>query len=174
MSGKFLSYDDKGNNQPTQWTGNYELFYDAEGRLVKSISTDSDEERITWTGGNPTEVWWGTVDSYDLIDKASYGTVPNKTNLDLNWFVVLETEGWAFASGDSNNLFPLIGLTGKRSEHMAETVYSLGVPGSGSTYKYECRYQTDADGLLTKITRKYQKSSAEPYEVAEMAITYTE
>mgnify|MGYP007069432432 CR=1 FL=1 len=68
-------------------------------RLVKSISTDSDEERITWTGGNPTEVWWGTVDSYDLIDKASYGTVPNKTNLDLNWFVVLETEGWAFASG---------------------------------------------------------------------------
>ena len=174
VSGKFLSYDDKGNNQPTQWTGNYELFYDAEGRLVKSISTDSDEERITWTGGNPTEVWWGTVDSYDLIDKASYGTVPNKTNLDLNWFVVLETEGWAFASGDSNNLFPLIGLTGKRSEHMAETVYSLGVPGSGSTYKYECRYQTDADGLLTKITRKYQKSSAEPYEVAEMAITYTE
>ncbi len=174
VSGKFLSYDDKGNNQLTQWTGNYELFYDAEGRLVKSISTDSDEERITWTGGNPTEVWWGTVDSYDLIDKASYGTVPNKTNLDLNWYVELEPEGWAFASGDSNNLFPLIGLTGKRSEHMAETVYSLGVPGSGSTYKYECRYQTDADGLLTKITRKYQKSSAEAYEVAEMAITYTE
>lgn len=174
ISGQFLRYEDDGNDQWSQYSGSYELFYDAEGRLVKSISTDSDEERITWTGGNPTEVWWGTVDSYDLIDKASYGTVHNQTNLDLNWFVVLETEGWAFASGDSNNLFPLIGLTGKRSEHMANSVYSTGKVGSAPNYKYEYNYQTDADGLLTKITRKYHRSSADPYEIAEMVITYTE
>ena len=104
VSGKWTSYYDEDGGTPTSAT--YELFYDAEGYLVKSVSSEDGEERITWTGGNPTEVWWGTIDGQDVIDKASYGTVPNKTNLDLNWFWVLKTEGWAFASGDARQHLP--------------------------------------------------------------------
>lgn len=178
VSGECMSYGHDGEG--SQWASEYELSYDADGRLVKSVtseegSSEKNEARITWTGGNPTEVWWGTIgDGQDLIDEASYGTVPNKTNLDLNWFFVLATEGWAFASGDSDNLFPLIGLTGKRSEHMAETVVESKAIGS-STRRYEYDYQTDADGLLTKITQKTSSTYApEPYKSFETVITYTE
>ena len=92
VSGKYLSYDDdKGEGEWIPYSDMYELSYDDAGYLVKSVSSQNGEERITWTGGNPTEVWWGlTGDGQDFIDKASYGTVPNKTNLDLNWFFVLE------------------------------------------------------------------------------------
>ena len=109
-----------------------------------------------------------------MIDKASYGTVPNKTNLDLNWFFVLSTEGWAFASGDADNIFPLIGLTGKRSAYMAEIVTQSKFSGS-SFESYEYVYQTDADGLLTKITQETHSSYVEqPYKSFETVITYTE
>jgi len=173
VSGKWTSYYDEDGGTPTSAT--YELFYDAEGYLVKSVSSEDGEERITWTGGNPTEVWWGTIDGQDVIDKASYGTVPNKTNLDLNWFCVLETEGWAFASGDADNIFPLIGLTGKRSAYMAETVTGYKFAGYSDGDSYEYVYQTDADGLLTKITQKRHSSYVEqPYKSFETVITYTE
>lgn len=166
VSGKYLSYD----KDEVPYSDTYELSYDAAGYLVKSVSSEDGEERITWTGGNPTEVWWGsTSDGQDLIDKANYGTVPNKTNLDLNWVFVLATEGWAFASGDSENIFPLIGLTGKRSAHMAEIVTQ------SSDRSYEYAYQTDADGLLTKIMQKTHNSYVEqPYKSCESVITYTE
>ena len=142
---------------------------------MKSVSSEDGEERITWTGGNPTEVWWGTIDGQDVIDKASYGTVPNKTNLALNWFCVLKTEGWAFASGDADNIFPLIGLTGKRSAYMAETVTGYKFAGYSDGDSYEYVYQTDADGLLTKITQKRHSSYVEqPYKSFETVITYTE
>lgn len=170
VSGQRMSYD----YDEEEWTDTYELSYDAEGYLVKSVSSEDGEERITWTGGDPTEVWWGTVGGKDLIDKASYGTVPNRTNLDLSWFFVLATEGWAFASGDPTNIFPLIGLTGMRSERMAETVVEAAPTGS-STRGYEYDYQTDADGLLTKITQKTSTTYApEPYKSFETVITYTE
>ena len=171
VSGKYLSYD----KDEVPYSDTYELSYDAAGYLVKSVSSEDGEERITWTGGNPTEVWWGsTSDGQDLIDKANYGTVPNKTNLDLNWVFVLATEGWAFASGDSENIFPLIGLTGKRSAHMAEIVTQSNFSG-GSDRSYEYAYQTDADGLLTKITQKTSSTYApEPYKSFETVITYTE
>ncbi|WP_288321634.1 DUF4595 domain-containing protein, partial [uncultured Alistipes sp.] len=173
VSGKWTSYYDEDGGTPTSAT--YELFYDAEGYLVKSVSSEDGEERITWTGGNPTEVWWGTIDGQDVIDKASYGTVPNKTNLDLNWFCVLKTEGWAFASGDADNIFPLIGLTGKRSAYMAETVTGYKFAGYSDGDSYEYVYQTDADGLLTKITQKRHSSYVEqPYKSFETVITYTE
>lgn len=174
VSGKYLSYDDdKGEGEWIPYSDMYELSYDDAGYLVKSVSSQDGEERITWTGGNPTEVWWGlTGDGQDFIDKASYGTVPNKTNLDLNWFFVLATEGWAFASGDSENIFPLIGLTGKRSEHMAEIVTESNIIGSsGNSYEYV--YQTDADGFLTKITQKMRNSYA-AYKSFESVITYAE
>ena len=171
VSGKWTSYYDE-DDTPTSAT--YELFYDAKGYLVESVSSEEGEERITWTGGNPTEVWWGTTDDgQDLIDKASYGTVPNKTNLDLNWFRVLASEGWAFSSGGADNIFALIGLTGKRSAHMAEVVTeSKFSGGSGRSYKYV--YQANADGLLTKITQKTHSSYAEPYKSFESVVTYTE
>ena len=178
VSGECMSYGYDGEG--SQWASEYELSYDADGRLVKSVTSEdgsfgNGEVRITWTGGNPIEVWWGTTDDgQKVIDKADYGAVPNKTNLDLNWFFVLATEGWAFASGDSDNLFPLIGLTGTRSELMAEKVVESKLNGS-STMHYEYDYQTDADGLLTKITQKTSSTYApEPYKSFETIITYTE
>ena len=48
VSGKWTSYYDEDGGTPTSAT--YELFYDAEGYLVKSVSSEDGEERITWTG----------------------------------------------------------------------------------------------------------------------------
>ncbi len=174
VSGKALYYIyEKGTWE--EFSSTYNLSYNDEGYLVKSVSATGIEERITWTGGNPTEVWWGTTsDGEERIDKASYGTVPNKTNLDLNWFCVLESEGWAFATGDEHNLFSLIGLTGKRSTHMAKSVTISEVIES-SYESWEYIYQTDADGLPTKITQKTSTSYApEPFVSYETVITYTE
>ena len=86
---------------------------------------------------------------------------------------MLASEGWAFSSGGADNIFALIGLTGKRSAHMAEVVTeSKFSGGSGRSYKYV--YQANADGLLTKITQKTHSSYAEPYKSFESVVTYTE
>ncbi len=189
VSGEYISYDKEYVNGTEQWTryyDTYKLFYNTEGRLVKSISTEDGEMRITWTGNNPTEVWWGYNEGTynpdnkgDIIDKASYGTVLNKTNLDLNWlFVLSASEGWCFATGDGgNNIFSLIGLTGKRSEHMARKVTESPLIDGSSDRVFEYTYETDADGLPTKITQIMQESRGdmvEKYKSFEAVITYAE
>lgn len=180
ISGKYIYYDHENVNGTEEWTpysDTYKLFYDTEGRLVKCVSAEEGEERITWTENNPTEVWWGYInnnpDDGAIIDKASYGTVPNKTNLDLNWsFVLSAAEGWAFATGDGgNNLFSLIGLTGKRSQHMAQEVTQSLLLGTSRNF-FKFTYETDADGLLTKITQITRNGHNEFLERYETVITY--
>ena len=174
VSGEWATYD----HYMDEWipySANYELTYDNEGRLVKSVSSEEGESRITWTNGNPTKVWWGSTDNGDMVDEATYGTIPNETNLDLNWYSSLAvTEGWAFASGDSYNIFSLIDLTGTRSAYMVQSVTASQFAGEpGLVYDYT--YETDADGLITKIIQKRNSSSSSGYYTSfETEITYTE
>ena len=57
---------------------------------------------------------------------------------------------------------------------MAEIVTQSKFSGS-SFESYEYVYQTDADGLLTKITEETHSSYVEqPYKSFETVITYTE
>lgn len=154
ISGKYIYYERK-ESEVWKYSDTYKLFYDTEGRLVKCVSIEHDgQSRITWTGNNPTEVWHSDEYGGPDIGKASYGTVPNKTNLDLNWSYVLSwnSYSWDEAIGGYNNvLFSFIGLTGKRSEYMAKKVTDKGDGREHRTREFT--YETDADGLLTKITQ---------------------
>ena len=143
------TYNDKGD-ELIEGSFTYDLSYDADGYLVKTVSSENGESRITWSGGNPVQVWWGTTgDGKDMIDYASYGDVLNQANLDLNWLCALSSEGWDFATGDSSKIFNLLGLVGKRSTHMAKSLSTYN--GAGLTEQVYA-YELDADGLPTKIT----------------------
>ncbi|WP_290539775.1 DUF4595 domain-containing protein, partial [Alistipes sp.] len=188
VSGEYAFYEKYDDTIPT--SDSYKLFYDTEGYLKKLVSNyqnqggyhHTDETRITWTEGNPTEVWsfkvWDDGTSDESTNKASYGTAPNKTNLDLNWIFVLSgSEDWRYVTGDSDDLFSLIGLTGKRSKHMAREVPESPLIYADGERVYEYTYETDADGLLTKITRITKKTyggKVEKYKSFEAVITYAE
>ncbi len=129
--------------------------YDANGYLVKTKQTDRDPneylDEITWTDGNPTQrVGYRRNDNENkpAIDRATYGTIENKANLDLNWLIALGTEGWRFTVGD--NLFPAAtGYMGKRSKYMAETV--TRTDEYDHYYSYINQYQFDEEGRIAKI-----------------------
>ena len=173
VSGKWSTYDTE-STPPTLITCTYEHTLDANGHLVKSVSTNDGENRITWSNGNPTELQWGLQTSY--TDKATYGSISNKANLDLNWaYVLAETEGWAFASGDANNIFSLMGLTATRATNMAKTVTTPSVNSSEGYDLCKYTYQTDTDGMVTKITKnKLYFGTSEDRKELEVVITYTE
>lgn len=152
----------------------YEFGYDEEGCLVQStlIEHYSEEWRhdysIIWTDGNPTRLLW----EYEENDKkendyTTYGTVPNNANLDLNWLIVLDSEGWVFSVGDEYKTFAAMGYTGKRSKNLAESnreEYSFENGVSTTNYTY----QLDGD-RVTKITstriNAYGNSSVSKYTI---------
>ncbi len=138
------------------------FIYDTNGYLVKKEETDKDKDddqcwvnEITWTDGNPTQVvgnWRDNHEGKPDIDRATYGTIANKANLDLNWLIGLDTEGWQFAVGD-NQFLAIMGYKGKRSKYMAETVSRTeGEYDRGSSTN---EYQFDNEGRIVKITSKY-------------------
>ncbi len=139
------------------------------GQLIKTEtickdydgSSEKDLFEISWTNGNPTQVIW-TFNNYTTIDRVTYGTIKNKTNLDLNWFIALDTEGWYFSIGE-NQFLAAMGYMGKRSQNMAESVKS-GSVGYSPTY----RYQFDDEGRINKIIGN------DPIESIECTIHYAE
>lgn len=178
VSGVCKDYDFK--DLVYEFKSSYSLYYDAEGRLVRALiyeeeeTAGTDEERLTWENGNPVQVWWGsTQGGADIIDKARYGSVPNNANLDLNWMLALDTEGFAFAGGDPAQIFAALGYVGVRSVMMAQTVSESEYIGH-NVYKYV--YNTDSEGLPVSVTRTVTNESyrPEPYQDRKYEITYVE
>ncbi len=160
VSGTGRDYEYK--DEVAEYTFTYTLEYDTDGYLIRSVRVEdadpSNEERLTWANGNLVSVWWGdgfSGDSNpDVIDRAQYGSVLNKANLDLNWCVALDSEGFDFATGDVYKLFPMLGYTGKRSTNMAEKIIAwTGGASTKEDSKFE--YTTDSDGFLTSIVKYY-------------------
>lgn len=153
-TGRDYEYKDKVE----EYTFTYSLEYNAYGYLERSVrveDSDSEEERLIWSNGNLVSVWWG--DGYgtsnpDAIDRAQYGSVLNKTNLDLNWIIALNSEGFDFATGDTNKMFPMLGYTGKRSTNMVEKIIAW-TGASKETSKYV--YTTNDDAFPVSITEYY-------------------
>lgn len=178
VSGVCKDYDFK--DLVYEFKSSYSLHYDAESRLVRALiheeeeTAGTDEERLTWENGNPVQVWWGSTQAgADIIDKARYGSVPNNANLDLNWMLALDTEGFAFAAGDPAQIFATLGYVGVRSVMMAETVSESEYIGH-NVYKYV--YNTDSEGLPVSVTRTVTNESyhPEPYLDRKFEITYAE
>lgn len=177
VSGEYTDSDYK--DEVYLYNTTYTLHYDANGYLEKSIRIEegeTDEERITWANGNPTQVWWGTSGSgsagtVDLIDKATYGSVANKTNLDLNWFIALDSEGWDFAAGDPYKTFSIMGYVGKRSANLADTMTDSSETFSGTSVVTRYTYQLADDGTPTVI-KKEAKHGDSFSESSTYTITY--
>lgn len=178
VSGEYKNYEFK--DDVYEYRSSYTLYYDAQGRLVRTVIREEDqtggteELRLTWENGNPVQVWWGsTQGGADIIDKARYGSVPNNANLDLNWMLALDTEGFAFAGGDPAQIFAALGYVGVRSVMMAQTVSESEYIGH-NVYKYV--YNTDSEGLPVSVTRTVTNESyrPEPYQDRKYEITYVE
>ena len=174
ISGTCIDYDENSSGNFAKYVTTYTLSYDANGYLVKSSriedGEDTDDELITWTNGNPTQVVWGYQGSTQLIDKATYDNVKNLTNLDLNWLLALNSEGWDFAAGDSYKVFAAIGYTGTRSTHLASSITDGAEAVNAGNRKYTYTYQlNETSGLPVKITRK---TNAEYGEESEFTIVY--
>lgn len=178
VSGEYKDYEFKGDVY--EYQRSYSLYYDADSRLVRSVFREEDqtggteEGRLTWENGNPVRVWWGTnMSGADIIDRAQYGTVANTTVLDLNWLLVLDTEGFDFAAGDPAKIFAALGYTGVRSATLAKTVSESEYIGR-DVYKYV--YDLNGDGLPVTVTRTISNESyrPEPYQDRKYEITYVE
>ncbi len=144
--------DEDIHNSIAEWSYIYNLTYNAEGYLVKTDVTEKEGNRthkslytITWTNGNPTQALWESSDK-PVTDQATYSTIENKTNIDLNWMLLLDTEAWDFVSGDPTNVFSVMGYLGKRPKNMVKSVTD-GYDHDACTYDY----QLDVDGRIAKI-----------------------
>lgn len=169
-SGSVTYYEEEyGDSGRVEWvpeaTG-YRLSYNSLGQLTR-VNSDADGiEILTWTDGNLTSCTWG--DSANVVDKAYYGSLANNLNVDINFFSLLsEAEGFCFATGDSYNVFALLGLTGTRTKNMVERV----VDGYSYNGEYEFEYMVEG-GLITKIIMWETTSYAGRYKKAEMTISY--
>lgn len=169
-SGSVTYYEEEyGDSGRVEWvpeaTG-YRLSYNSLGQLTR-VNSDADGiETLTWTDGNLASCTWG--DSANVVDKAYYGSLANNLNVDINFFSLLsEAEGFCFATGDSYNVFALLGLTGTRTKNMVERV----VDGYSYNGEYEFEYMVEG-GLITKIIMWETTSYAGRYKKAEMTISY--
>ena len=135
----------------------YTLTYDSNGYLDSNSIQYKDRETncsVYWSNENLTMVEWG---GNNYIDIAEYGKVENKTNIDLNWFLLYRNlEGMAFCSGDGYNIFSALGYVGKRSTNLA-TKTSSKMSSSTSVYKYE--YTLDGDGDPIKIVETHKTTN---------------
>ncbi len=144
--------DEDIHNSIAEWSYIYNLTYNAEGYLVKTDVTEKEGNRthkslytITWTNGNPTQAIWENGDK-PVTDQATYSTIENKTNIDLNWMLLLDTEAWNFVSGDPTNAFSMMGYMGKRPQNMVKSVTD-GYDHDACSYDY----QLDNEGRIAKI-----------------------
>ncbi len=173
VSEKFTAVEQyEGKTDPYESSSRFT--YDANGYLIKTETIypneDKDLYQITWTNGNPTQVIWTSAENptntnpttTTTTDRATYGTIENKANLDLNWLIALNgMEGWQFSVGES--LFPAAtGYMGKRSKYMAETVTGTGEYDKGS---YTNEYQFDNEGRIVKIISKDNNGDTDIYTI---------
>ncbi len=167
VSGEYtdMEEDEEGDNE--EYHSTYTLTYDANGYLVKCEGMDGDDpltETMTWSAGNLTQVKWGRENGQDLIDRAVYGQVKNSANIDFNWFLALDSEGFDFATGDPYKIFAMLGMVGKRTANLATKVTETW--GNVTTNTYE----TNGKGVVTKVTR--QENEGSYVEKEEFTITY--
>lgn len=138
-----------------EWKDSYTLAYNAAGCLIRCVRKHVDpdfesvtEENLVWNdAGNLVEAGWETGTLRHLTDKADYGVVLNKANLDLNWFLVLDSEGFNLATGEPSKFFAMMGYCGKRTKNMAKQVIEGTYPSSTITFNY----QLDGDGFISEI-----------------------
>lgn len=166
MSGTYIDYDEKDGGSFKKYVSTYTLAYDKDGHLVKSSLIEdgeqADDEVITWTSGNPTQVVWGYTGSTQLIDKATYGNVKNCANLDLNWLVALDSEGWDFAAGDPYKVFAMLGYVGTRSANLASSLTDGAEAINGNSRIYNFTYETDGTtGWPVKMKRSTTDTGTE-------------
>ena len=143
------------------WSNSFRMFYDTNGYLVRTERAESHDPaetyNLTWSGGNYTKVAWG--DGY--IDEAIYAnsTYKNKANLDLNAFIVLDSEGFDFSFGEPEKILALCGYTGKKSANLATKVTER-LPGSTEATK-TYTYEFDADGYPVRICARDVSGNSE-------------
>ncbi len=140
------------------WSYTYEFTYNAEGHLIETNTTEKDDNtnitennlyKITWMNGNPMQALWKDSDSKLWVDDATYSTIENKTNIDLNWLLFLDTEVWDFATGD--NVFSMLGYIGKRPQNMVKSVTDNGDGSYIESYTCTYEYQLDDKDRIDKI-----------------------
>lgn len=161
---------DAEDNQLTR--NSYELFYTTEAHLnqVKSTTNErSNEYRITWNNNNPTQVVWGSTSGPSFTDTATFTSYANQTDIDLNWLLMMQTEGWAFSSGDNYNIFSMLGYTGKRAQHLVETVHETD---NTDFDRYSYTYEFNSANKPQKIIRKDLEGLTPEYVGCEIEIYY--
>ena len=120
------------------------------GYLVRCVLKWRDEDgefvdtyALTWEDGNLARI------TYDgSVERLKYSEVSNRTNVDLNWFLLSYCfDGVSFCTGDTNHLFASLGYAGKRSSKLIKSV-SSNVDPLLVKFEYEC----DSDGNPIVIT----------------------
>ncbi len=159
------------------WSYDLTLTYDKDNyvKTNHSVASDGDNDYYfhTWKDGNLSQLKW--LNNL-CTDKAEYGTVKNITNLDLNW-ILYNTEGWDFSVGDPYCIFPLMGLTGKRSQNMVEKVSAEYFWGESDTTAdkelREYKYVLDNQGYPSRIEcYSYNYSNNKMEKTKTYVITY--
>lgn len=144
-------YTEDGNPDETE-TETYTLAYNADGYLIRSEITDDTTnfpENLTWKGNNLTSISFDYM-GMAVVETAAYGSVPNKTSLDLNMMIgYMNIEGFPFCVGDEKRIFGMIGLTGKRSANLVEKITS-SYYSTGTVY-YAFKYDVNAAGFPTRM-----------------------
>ncbi len=155
VSGDYTNFDFDGEGKYVRSEGQFELTYDRAGRLSRSSVNhlksdngfDALENRMTWRGNNLTEISY-RANGTDHTDKAYYSDVLNKANLDLNWLCYAHNRGFANLTGDSENLFFLIGYCGKSSRNLPEMIVSQD---SSKDHRCFYTYELDKEGYVSMI-----------------------
>ena len=158
VSGEIKEFYDRNDGTTDTYLSNYTFHYDEAEQLIKAVKREPVENgpervyeyQLTWKNGNPIQVEGFEGQTKKFIDEATYGTIENNTNIDLNWLFLLDSEGWTFGTNDITDIFSIMGYNmGKRPKNMVETVTNTSEHADlPSTYHYEF----DDKGRINKIT----------------------
>lgn len=171
LRGTCETYD--ADNRQTD-RSSYELFYTSESLLSQTRITTKEqtkEYRFTWSNGNPVQVVWGNANGPSFTETASFTSIINLTNIDLNWLLMMPTEGWSSASGDIHNVFSILGYTGKRSKNMVNAIHETDNTNF-DRYRYD--FVFNRDGQPIQIVRKDLEELIPEYVGCEIIIYYYE
>lgn len=164
--------DNEKDDAGRAWSDRFTLSYDALGYLsgcmrIEPENTSEDNFYSTWLGGNYTKVVWGGRSG---IDEAVYGNAAykNKANLDLNAYIVLNSEGFDFSFGEPDKILALCGYTGKRSANLATKVTEKWNDQARQTITFT--YEFDADGYPT-IIRAHYPPVIPPHYLSDNSVT---
>lgn len=152
----------------------YELFYTSESLLSQTRITTKEqtkEYRFTWSNGNPTQMIWGNDNGISFTETASFTSIVNITNIDLNWLLMMPTKGWAAASGDVHNIFSMLGYTGKRSKNMVNAIHETD---NTNFDRYHYDFVFNRYGQPIQIVRKDLEELIPEYVGCEIIIYYYE